>query len=339
MFKINKFEENRIFEKSCKEKLDTLVELISVDSIVICRCNSNKYFQQDIFSFLKKRLKNVCTISSENILKMDELNFIYEKNVKISMKEQIEVVEGQVTFLSDQQIKLKTQNMESVFGIGPFLYKELEREKICVGDIITIHKDSGLVLKNGNGLSFLSNANQQNIADLPLGDCFKTKTNEFSISLSELIAINANNDKEEGDLSTREMVENRVDRWIKESKVNIHNVTFVLSGCEKNTNEMLENLVLFKEKHKFVNFVILLEENINHTFFEVDLVKELSLINETEYIKEWMEIKGYTVNATNTNKILNFKDFATEEKLNFLEFISNDKHIEEGMLDEFLSVF
>ena len=187
MFKINKLEENRIFEKYCKEKLDVLVELIPINSIVICKGKYNKFYKQNIFSFLEKRLENVYVISDENIFEMDA---IYERNVKISMKEQVAVVEGQVTFLSDQQIKLKTQNMESVFGIGPLLYKELEREKICVGDIITIHKDSGIVVKEGNGLSFQSNAKQQNIVDLPLGDCFKNETNEFSVSLYELLEIN-----------------------------------------------------------------------------------------------------------------------------------------------------
>lgn len=152
----------------------------------------------------------------------------------VVFKEQLKIVEGEVVSITPDRIHLKTKDMESTFEIGAKMRSELQKERVCIGDVIKIYKESGFVNRVGRSANLQSSSDQSiyPIVPLPEGECIKLEAVTTKLSLDELDILNYKENGEEllyTDLCVSENVRSevgkRVSKWVKEAKA-----TF-LRGC------------------------------------------------------------------------------------------------------------
>ena len=103
---------------------------------------------------MKNIMKNydyeIIKISSTDFLsKFEILVKIIRKSVIIEFNEDLKIVEGELTSVTSNKLTLKTVDMESVFDIGIKIKQELDRERVNVGDIIKIYKESEFICRIG----------------------------------------------------------------------------------------------------------------------------------------------------------------------------------------------
>ena len=96
---------------------------------------------------LKKEDKKINIMHSSELIQYDKLR--YDTLIKslrsiteLTIKETQKIIEGEVVNIMSNKIHLKTMDMDSVFEIGVRMSKELERERVCVGDVIKIYKEN-----------------------------------------------------------------------------------------------------------------------------------------------------------------------------------------------------
>ncbi|KAF0991971.1 hypothetical protein HZS_1073 [Henneguya salminicola] len=97
---------------------------------------------------------------SLDISKTEALTQALRKSIGVRIKEETEVIEGEVVEIQIDRPKgsaaarmgriiLKTTDMETVYDLGARIIDSLEKEKIQAGDVINIDKGSGRITKLG----------------------------------------------------------------------------------------------------------------------------------------------------------------------------------------------
>ena len=89
--------------------------------------------------------------------------------IKIKIKEEIEVIEGEVQRIvidsdgkkESGKLVVRTMDMESVYDLGPKMIESIKLERIQSGDIIQIDKSSGKIVKLGKSFSKMSEFDAQ----------------------------------------------------------------------------------------------------------------------------------------------------------------------------------
>ncbi|ELA42342.1 uncharacterized protein VICG_00440 [Vittaforma corneae ATCC 50505] len=198
-----------------------------------------------------------CIVDAEEIrddgkLSVQKLHKLIRSVTAVTIKEYLKIVEGEVISMSNGKIHLKTRDMESVFGIGVRIRKELERERVCVGDIIKIYKESCFVVRQGR----LSERNPSLAFDLlpkiqlPEGECIKTETVHTTLTLNELDTLNFKENGEEylyTDVYINGYIRNEVDKKVakllKEGKAGLERGVLVIDGCEALSEDEIKCII------------------------------------------------------------------------------------------------
>lgn len=101
-------------------------------------------------------------IFSLEMSKTESLTQAFRRSIAVRIKEESEVIEGEVVFLEFDKgqggekigkLTLKTTDMESIYDLGAKMIEGLMNEKITTGDIISIDKASGKVSKLGRSFA------------------------------------------------------------------------------------------------------------------------------------------------------------------------------------------
>lgn len=207
-------------------------------------------------TLLKGDERRVNVMHSSELLQSNTLSSeLFIKNlrstIEIKLKETQKVIEGEVVNLTNDKIYLKTMDMDSVFEIGVRMSKELERERVCVGDVIKIYKENCFVTKIGRAstqsASFRSDLLP--IVSVPEGECIKTENTETILTLDELDIINSKENGEEL-LYTNQLapehvqteVDKRINKWIKEGKAVFQKGILIIEDCEMLSKDSFDQL-------------------------------------------------------------------------------------------------
>lgn len=101
-------------------------------------------------------------IFSLEMSKTESLTQSFRRSIAVRIKEESEVIEGEVVFLEIDKsqggekvgkLTLKTTDMESIYDLGGKMIEGLMNEKITAGDIVSIDKASGKVNKLGRSFA------------------------------------------------------------------------------------------------------------------------------------------------------------------------------------------
>lgn len=209
-------------------------------------------------SFLKKLLEDNkieaffidgSEISTDGRLDLNKFTKAIRSTVSIEIKENLKIVEGEVTLITYDRLQLKTRDMESVFNIGIRMRRELERERVCVGDIIRIYKESCFITRLGRSSDKALSTRSDSLPRIPLpeGECIKTDNIVSILTLDEFDAINSgeNNLYTDGLASKyiRDDVDRKIQILLKENKAILKRRALVIYGCEEQDVELFERIL------------------------------------------------------------------------------------------------
>ena len=184
-------------------------------------------------------------IFSLEMSKTEALTQAFRRSIGVRIKEETEIIEAEVVEINIEkpssnpaqasqrtgQLVLKTSDMESTFDLGQKMIENLQKEKITVGDVITIDKAAGRISKLGR--SFVRSkdydamsANTRFVAT-PEGELTKRKEMVHTVTLHEIDVINSRQqgflalfagDTGEIKSEVREQIDQRVAEWREEGK-------------------------------------------------------------------------------------------------------------------------
>jgi len=143
-------------------------------------------------------------IFSLDISKTESLVQAFRKSIGVRIKEEADIIEGEVIEISHQsgtngqkvgKLVIRTTDMESEFDLGKKLMEALEQCHVSAGDVINIDKANGKVTKVGK--SFIrSNEYDMTSPDtkfvhIPQGELIKRKEIVNTVTLHEIDVINS----------------------------------------------------------------------------------------------------------------------------------------------------
>lgn len=142
--------------------------------------------------------------------KTESLTQAFRRSIGLRVKEESEVIEGEVTEIEIDKftnptstssrdkigkMTMKTTDMETLYDIGGNLIDALKRENVAVGDIIQIDKTSGKVTKLGRAYSYSHDydamAPNVNFIPCPSGELQKRKEILHTVTLHDVDVINS----------------------------------------------------------------------------------------------------------------------------------------------------
>ena len=184
-----------------------------------------------------------CDIFSLEMSKTEELTQAFRKSIGIRIKEESEIIEGEVVDIEiNKQVStgqktgkmtLKTTEMESTYDLGQKMIESITKEKIMAGDIITIDKSSGKITKLGRSFSKAADFEvgpQTRVIQCPEGEASKRKEVVHTVTLHEIDVINSRSqgfialfsgDVGEIKPEIREQIDQKVAEWREEGRAEI----------------------------------------------------------------------------------------------------------------------
>lgn len=184
-------------------------------------------------------------IFSLEMSKTEALTQAFRKSIGVRIKEETEMIEGEVVEVSVERpatgtgakigkLTLKTTDMETVYDLGQKMIEQLNKEKVQAGDIITIDKASGKITKLGRSFTRARDydaldANTR-FVQCPEGELQKRKEVVHTVSLHEIDVINSRTQGflalfsgDTGEIKTevREQINAKVAEWREEGKAEI----------------------------------------------------------------------------------------------------------------------
>uniref|UniRef100_A0A0N4ZR72 RuvB-like helicase n=1 Tax=Parastrongyloides trichosuri TaxID=131310 RepID=A0A0N4ZR72_PARTI len=184
-------------------------------------------------------------VYSMSMRKTEFLMQAFRKAVSVHIKEEAEVLKGEVTALIIERpsngigdktgtITLKTTDMESEYKLGSKMAESLFKENIVIGDVIMIDKLNGTVTKLGRSYSHQGDydavGSQFRFVQCPSGEIqTKTETVHY-LSLHEIDAMNSSKggymsifSGDTGEISdeVRKQITKKVNEWKEEKKADV----------------------------------------------------------------------------------------------------------------------
>lgn len=184
-------------------------------------------------------------IFSLEMSKTEALTQAFRKSIGVRIKEETEMIEGEVVEVSVERpatgtgakigkLTLKTTDMETIYDLGQKMIEQLNKEKVQAGDIITIDKASGKITKLGRSFTRARDydaldANTR-FVQCPEGELQKRKEVVHTVSLHEIDVINSRTQGflalfsgDTGEIKTevREQINAKVAEWREEGKAEI----------------------------------------------------------------------------------------------------------------------
>ncbi|KEG09782.1 putative ruvB-like DNA helicase [Trypanosoma grayi] len=184
-------------------------------------------------------------IFSLEMSKTEALTQAFRRSIGVRIKEETEMIEGEVVEISIErpstnpaeakgrtgQLVLKTSDMESTFDLGMKMIESLQKEKVQVGDVITIDKATGRINKLGRSFvrskDYDAMSSNTRFVQTPEGELSKRKEVVHTVTLHEVDVINS---RQQGFLAlfagdtgeikheVREQIDQRVAEWREEGK-------------------------------------------------------------------------------------------------------------------------
>lgn len=204
--------------------------------------------------------KPFVSISSSEIFslemsKSEALMQAFRKSIAVRIKEEVEIIEGEVVELQIDRptstngakrgkITLKTMAMEAVFDLGQKMIDNVMREKIQAGDVISMDKSTGKIVKLGRSLTrsrdFDAMGPQTKFVQCPDGEISKRREVVHTVSLHEIDVINSrtqgflalfSGDTGEIKPEIREQINAKVQEWREENKAEITTGVLFIDEC------------------------------------------------------------------------------------------------------------
>eukprot|EP00759_Apiculatamorpha_spiralis_P028508 PhF_6_TR31112/c1_g1_i1/m.45524/K11338/RUVBL2, RVB2, INO80J; RuvB-like protein 2 len=184
-------------------------------------------------------------IFSLEMSKTEALTQAFRRSIGVRIKEETEIIEAEVVEINVERpstdptkaknrtgsMILKTADMESTFDLGQKMIDNLQKEKVNVGDVITIDKASGKISKLGRSFVHAKDydAQSQNTRFVPCPEGELTKHKEMvnTVTLHEIDVINSRpqgyltlfaGDTGEIKQEVRDQIDNRVAEWRETGK-------------------------------------------------------------------------------------------------------------------------
>ncbi|CAH1257114.1 ruvB-like 2 [Branchiostoma lanceolatum] len=184
-------------------------------------------------------------IFSLEMSKTEALTQAFRKSIGIRIKEETEIIEGEVvevqidrpatgTGAKVGKLTLKTTEMETIYDLGTKMIESLTKEKVSAGDIITIDKATGKITKLGRSFTrardYDAMGPQTKFVQCPEGELQKRKEVVHTVTLHEIDVINSrtqgflalfSGDTGEIKSEVREQINAKVAEWREEGKADI----------------------------------------------------------------------------------------------------------------------
>jgi len=184
-------------------------------------------------------------IYSLDMSKTESLTQAFRKSIGLRIKEDTEVIEGEVVELQIDRpatgtgaktgkVVLKTTEMETVFDLGQKMIESMLKEKIQSGDIIIIDKKSGRVTRLGRSFTKARDYDacgaQTKFVQCPEGEIEKHKEVVHTVNLHEIDVINSraqgvlalfSGDTGEIKSEVRDQIDSKVAEWREEGRAEL----------------------------------------------------------------------------------------------------------------------
>jgi len=185
-------------------------------------------------------------IYSLEMSKTEALSQALRKSIGVRIKEETEVIEGEVVEIQIDRpatgtgqkvgkVTLKTTEMETNYDLGNKIIECFMKEKVQAGDVITIDKASGKVSKLGRSFTrardYDATGAQTRFVQCPEGELQKRKEVVHTVTLHEIDVINSrthgflalfSGDTGEIKQEVRDQINNKVMEWREEGKAEIN---------------------------------------------------------------------------------------------------------------------
>lgn len=204
--------------------------------------------------------KPFVSISSSEIFslemsKSEALMQAFRRAIAVRIKEEVEIIEGEVvevqidrpttaTGAKRGKITLKTMAMEAVFDLGQKMIDNVLREKVQAGDVISMDKSTGKIVKLGRSLTrskdFDAMGPQTKFVQCPDGEISKRREVVHTVSLHEIDVINSRTQGflalfsgDTGEIKTeiRDQINAKVQEWREENKAEITTGVLFIDEC------------------------------------------------------------------------------------------------------------
>lgn len=184
-------------------------------------------------------------IFSLDMSKTEALKQALRKSISVRIKEESEIIEGEVVDVQIDRpasgtgnkigkLTIKTTEMETIYDMGQKMIDSILKEKVQAGDVITIDKASGKITKLGRSFTrardYDAVAADTKFVQCPDGEIQKRKEVVHTVSLHEIDVINSRTQGflalfsgDTGEIKTevRDQINAKMLEWKEEGKAEI----------------------------------------------------------------------------------------------------------------------
>ena len=184
-------------------------------------------------------------IFSLEMSKTEALTQAFRKSIGIRIKEETEIIEGEVveieiertetgTVPKNGKIVMKTTDMETVYDLGSKMIESIQKEAISAGEVITIDKATGRISLIGRSFArakdFDAIGPNTRFVQCPEGELQRRKEMVHTVSLHEIDVINSRSsgflalfagDTGEIKQEVRDQIDSKIAEWREEGKAEI----------------------------------------------------------------------------------------------------------------------
>mmetsp|Transcript_23918 Transcript_23918/g.49844 ORF Transcript_23918/g.49844 Transcript_23918/m.49844 type:complete len:484 (+) Transcript_23918:36-1487(+) len=183
-------------------------------------------------------------IFSLEMSKTEALTQAFRRSIGVRIMEETEIIEGEVvevmvdakegTGEKSGRLTLCTTEMETVYDLGSKMIESLTKEGVTAGDVVSIDKASGRIMKLGRSFTrsrdYDATGAQTRFVQCPEGELQKRKEVVHVVSLHEIDVINSRQqgflalfagDTGEIKSEVREQIDGKVAEWREEGKATI----------------------------------------------------------------------------------------------------------------------
>lgn len=261
-------------------------------------------------------------VVSNGVIDDDKMEKVIRSTTRVTIKEHLRIVEGEVTALSSDRVTLKTQDMESEFEIGLRMRKQFVNERIAVGDVVKIYKENCYVKRLGRASNIGKSTEFEMlpVVAVPEGECIKLEAVESEVTLDELDILNANENGEEflytnclADKYIKEEVNKKVCKWIKENKAVVSTGVLIFDNCK--SSELCKVISQRYEHIMFApTFVFILDSKYEHKV--ENTIKENLFVVKIDDVSEY-DLLSYQMSISNIQ--------ASAEDIRYLADLAKEK--------------
>ncbi|CAI4212487.1 unnamed protein product [Parascedosporium putredinis] len=183
-------------------------------------------------------------IFSLEMSKTEALTQAFRKSIGVRIKEETEIMEGEVVEIQidrsvtggakQGKLTIKTTDMEAVYDMGTKMIDAMTKERVVAGDIISIEKASGRIVKLGRSYArsreYDAMGADTKFMQCPDGELQKRKEVVHTVTLHEIDVINSrtqgylalfSGDTGEIRSEIRDQINTKVGEWKEEGKAEI----------------------------------------------------------------------------------------------------------------------